>query len=129
MTARDLGMRNGSGTSRAIGGHMFHRRIPPISPLIAALLLLATLASGARAQTPDGSQAAVGREVHSLKTAYLRCEQATTERLLGIDDAARCSALYERLLKVGFGGDFRLLLAWWQAARVAEARGERVAAP
>jgi hypothetical protein len=108
---------------------MIHLRIPSIAPLIAASLLLATLASSARAQPPDSMQAAVGREVHSLKAAYLRCEQAATERLLGIDDAARCSTIYERLLKVGFGGDFRRLLAWWHDERVAETRGRRIATP
>jgi hypothetical protein len=126
MTVLDLWMRNGTGTSCAIGGHMFHHRTQSISPLIAASLLLATLVSSARAQASDSSQAAVGREVHSLKAAYLRCEQAATERLVGIDDAAKCSIIYERLLKVGFGGDFRLLLAWWHGERVAETRRERV---
>jgi hypothetical protein len=115
------------GTPRAIADHMIHHRISSIGSLLAASLLLATLASSA--QPPDGRQAAVGREVHGLKAAYLRCEQAATERLLGIDDAAECSAIYERLLKVGFGGDFRRLLAWWHDERVAVTRGGRVATP
>ena len=101
----------------------------PIAATIAASLLLAILASNPRAQPPDSSHAAVDREVHSLKAAFLRCEQDATERLLGIDDAASCSAVFERLLKVGFGGDFKRLLAWWHAKRVAEARGERIATP
>jgi len=59
------------------------------------------------------------------EAAYLRCERAATERLLGIDDAASCSVVYEKLLEVGFGGDFKRLLAWWQAERVADARGAK----
>ena len=108
---------------------MTHHRTLPIAATIAASLVLATLASNPRAQPPDSSHAAVDREVHSLKAAYLRCEQAATERLLGSQEAASCSAIYEKLLKVGFGGDFKRLLAWWQAERVAEARGERSATP
>lgn len=107
---------------------MTHRTLS-IAATIAASLLLATLASNPRAQPPDGNHAAVDREVHSLKAAYLLCERAATERLLGIDDAARCSVIYEELLKVGFGGNFKRLLAWWHAERVAGARGERIATP
>lgn len=108
---------------------MTQHRILSIAATIAASLLLATLASSPRAQSPDGNHTAVDREMHSLKAAYLRCEQAATERLLGIDDAASCSAIYEELLKVGFGGDFKRLLAWWHAERVAGARGQRIAMP
>jgi hypothetical protein len=129
MTARELRMRNGSGASCAIGGPMTQHRLLSIAAPIAAAILLATLASSPRAQPPASSRVTIDREVHSLKAAYLRCEQAASERLLGIDDAARCSILYERLLKVGFGGDFKRLLAWWHAERVAEARGERTTTP
>lgn len=108
---------------------MTHHRTLSIAATIAASLLLATLASNPRAQPPDGNHAAVDREVHSLKAAYLRCEQAAIQRLLGTDDAASCSVIYEELLKVGFGGDFKRLLAWWHAERVAGARGERIATP
>jgi hypothetical protein len=42
-------------------------------------------------------------------------------------DAASCSVIYEELLKVGCGGDFKRLLVRWHAERAAKARGERVA--
>jgi hypothetical protein len=129
MTACALRMRNGIGTSRAIGGHMTHHRSISTAATTAASLLLATIASSLHAQPLDSRHAAVDREVHALKAAYLRCDQAATERLLGIDDAASCSVIYEKLLKVGFGGDFKRLLAWWQTERVTNARGERIAAP
>jgi hypothetical protein len=100
-----------------------------IAAIIAASLLLATLASNPRAQPPDGTFAAVDGEVSSLKAAYLRCERGATERLLDMGEAANCSSIYEELLRVGFGGDFNRLLAWWHAERFAKARGERIATP
>ena len=105
-----------------------HRTLS-IAATIAAPLLLAMLASSPRAQAPNGTQAAIDREVRSLKAAYLRCDRAATERLLGMGEAANCSAIHEELLRVGFGGDFKRLLAWWHAERVAEVRGERSATP
>jgi hypothetical protein len=108
---------------------MTHRRTLSIAATIAASLVLATLASNPRAQPPNGPPAAVDREVRSLKAAYLRCDRAATERLLGMGEAANCSFIHEELLRVGFGGDFRRLLAWWHAERIAEARGERIATP
>jgi hypothetical protein len=107
---------------------MTRHRTLSIAAILAASLLLATLASNVRAQASDGSRSAVEDELNNLKAAYLRCDQAATERLLGFDEAASCSILHERLLKVGFGGDFKRLLAWWQAER-AKTRGERVATP
>lgn len=108
---------------------MTHHRALSIAATIAASLLLANLASNPRAQPPNGTHAAVDREVRSLKEAYLRCDRAATERLLDMGEAANCSVIYEELLRVGFGGDFKRLLAWWHAERVAEARGERIATP
>lgn len=101
---------------------MTHHRILCITARITASFVLAALASSPRAQPPDGRHEADDREVQSLKAAYLRCDHAATERLLGIGDAATCSVIYEQLLKVGFGGDFKRLLAWWEAERVAGAR-------
>lgn len=97
---------------------------PPSQPRFCSRSLLRT-----RAQPPSGTQAAVDCEVRSLKAVYLRCDRAATERLLSMGEAANCSVIYEELLRVGFGGDFKRLLAWWHAERVAEARGERSATP
>lgn len=117
MTARELWELNGSGTSLAIGGPMTHHRTLSIAATIAASLLVAALASSPRAQPPNGAHSAVDREVRSLKAAYLRCDRAATERLLDMGEAANCSVIYEDLLRVGFGGDFKRLLAWWHAER------------
>jgi hypothetical protein len=108
---------------------MTHHRTLSIAAMFAASLVLATPASNPRAQPPNGTDAAVDREVRSLKAAFLRCERAATERLLGTDDAAICSVVYEELLKIGFGSDFKRLLAWWHAERVAETGSDRIAMP
>jgi len=94
-------------------------------------LLLATAASNPLAQPSAVDRATVDAEVRSLQVAYLGCERTAAERMLGGDDAANCSAIHERLLKLGFGGDFRRLLAWWQAERAGRAavRSERIATP
>lgn len=105
---------------------MNHHRTLPVAGAIAAALLLATPASHPCAEPPDDTRAAAhDREVGRLKAAYLRCERAATERLLGMGDAADCSLVYEELLRLGFGGDFRRLLAWWQAERLAASDRER----
>ncbi|MBT9549413.1 MAG: hypothetical protein IV088_01080 [Hydrogenophaga sp.] len=108
---------------------MTHHRALSIAATVTAVLLLSPLASNLRAQPPDSTDAAAVRELRSLKAAYLRCDRAATERVLDMGEAANCSVIYEALLKVGFGGDFKRLLAWWQAERVTEARGERITTP
>ncbi|MBS0452654.1 MAG: hypothetical protein JSS14_15240 [Proteobacteria bacterium] len=101
-----------------------HRRLS-VAATMAASILLATSASTAHAQTPDSNYAAIDRNVSSLKTAYLRCEQAANKRLLDLGEAATCSVIYEELLKIGFDGEFTRLLAWWDDV-VAEPRDERI---
>jgi hypothetical protein len=87
---------------------------------IGALLVLLTLASNPSAQRYDDA-AAVAPEVHRLKSAYLRCDQSASERMLGVGEAANCSLVHELLLRLGFGGDFERLLAWWRAERATAA--------
>ncbi len=50
----------------------------------------------------------------ALKREYLACEAAAMERLLGAGDAARCSQVYEALLRSAFGGRYEDLHAWWK---------------
>ncbi|MBS0451320.1 MAG: hypothetical protein JSS14_08415 [Proteobacteria bacterium] len=105
---------------------MTNHRSLTVAATMAASILLATSASIAHAQTPESNYAAIDRDVRSLKTAYLRCEQAANERLLDLGEAATCSVIYEELLKIGFGGEFKRLLAWWDDLRVAEPREEPI---
>jgi len=53
----------------------------------------------------------------SLKALYLRCARESSQRLLGFDEAARCSIAGEVLKARIFGGDFNALLAWWRLHR------------
>jgi len=48
---------------------------------------------------------------------FMECERLASSSLLGFGDAARCSRVYEQLLRSEFQGDFARLLAWWQAER------------
>lgn len=52
-----------------------------------------------------------------LKAMVVQCSAQASERLLDSTDAATCSLSYEALLKSGFAGDFKALLAWWRQAR------------
>ena len=52
-----------------------------------------------------------------LKATYLRCAHESSQRLLGFEEAARCSIAGEVLKARSFGGDFSALLAWWRQHR------------
>jgi hypothetical protein len=52
--------------------------------------------------------------LHAIFTA---CTAAANQTLLDLSSAAVCSFGYEALLRQGFGGDFRQLMAWWRAQR------------
>lgn len=53
----------------------------------------------------------------NLKAVYLRCARESSQRLLGFEEAARCSIAGEVLKSRHFGGDFNALLAWWRQHR------------
>lgn len=53
----------------------------------------------------------------SLKAMYLRCARVSSERMLSLDEASRCSAAADMLMRRSFGGDLDSLLAWWQQHR------------
>jgi hypothetical protein len=52
-----------------------------------------------------------------LKAVYLHCARESSQRLLGFDEAARCSIASEVLKMRSFRGDFNALLAWWRQHR------------
>ena len=52
-----------------------------------------------------------------LREIFSACSTAASTSLLDFSSAAVCSFGYEALLKQGFGGNFRALMAWWQAQR------------
>jgi hypothetical protein len=52
-----------------------------------------------------------------LREIVSACTTAASQALLDLGSAAVCSFGYEALLKQGFGGNFRALLAWWRSQR------------
>lgn len=52
-----------------------------------------------------------------LHEIFAACSTAASESLLDFGSAAACSFGYEALLSQGFGGNFRALMAWWQAQK------------
>ena len=84
-------------------------RFALIRPLIAALLLTAGTFSAA--------QDLRTLPVRELQRLFLACDRQASPMLMSAADAAACSHAYEALLKRGFDGDFKRLLAWWQGER------------
>lgn len=54
----------------------------------------------------------------TLRQEFVECERQVSSSLLSLGDAARCSRIYEQLLRDEFKRDFARFLAWWQAERV-----------
>ena len=53
----------------------------------------------------------------TLKTMYLSCARVSSQRLLSLDEAIRCSTAADVLKRRSFGGDFDAMLAWWRRHR------------
>jgi hypothetical protein len=60
--------------------------------------------------TPEGEAST------TLKRLYLACEERAAQGLLPLGDAARCSQIYEALLREVFRGRYEDLYAWWKGA-------------
>jgi hypothetical protein len=62
----------------------------------------------------------------ALERNFWQCEHAASQSLLDPGTAMHCSVVTETLKAQRFGGDFKAMLAWWQAnkaARLAQAAG------
>ena len=62
----------------------------------------------------------------ALERTFWLCEHAAAQSLLDLGTATQCSVVTEALKARRFGGDFKAMLAWWQAnkdARLAQAAG------
>jgi hypothetical protein len=57
-----------------------------------------------------------GEAAAALKRRYLACEEDAMRRALDSGSAARCSQVYEALLRGVFRGRFEDLHAWWRGA-------------
>lgn len=62
----------------------------------------------------------------ALERKFWLCERAAAQSLLDLGTATQCSVVTEALKAQRFGGDFKAMLAWWQAnkdARLAQVAG------
>jgi hypothetical protein len=73
----------------------------------------AVLASGLMAQAAPPQASAITQ----LQKLWLECDRLASTTLVDPGTAADCSRVHEQLLQRGFDGDFRRMLAWWQANR------------
>ncbi|MEP7301134.1 MAG: hypothetical protein ABI699_06370 [Caldimonas sp.] len=93
----------------------------------AAALSLGLLASTGHAQPMAASLEAL--PLDHLKSAYLACERASSERVLDGDSFAHCAGVGDALLQRGFGGDFDRLLAWWRSEKTKARQAQAKLAP
>lgn len=94
-----------------------------IRPPHAAALLACSVAAGAAAADLRTLP------VPELQRLVLACEREATRAFMSTADAAHCSLAYEELLRRGFDGDFKRLLAWWQAQRATQREAHTAAPP
>jgi len=82
-------------------------------PMIAAAMIavLALACAAAIAAEPRLPQLSVD----DLKSLFLACDRASMQGLMGSNEAAQCSIVYEDLKARAFDGDFEKLLAWSRA--------------
>ena len=100
---------------------------PTRSATLATAAFAVTVA--ASANPPVHAPTAVSSEVRALMRVYLECDRVSATRRLAFADAAACSQVHERLLKIGFDGDFNAMLAWWRAEKAASAVATSVGQP
>ena len=55
-----------------------------------------------------------------LEEVFWVCDYVATTRGVGAAPAALCEAVYDEIKATKFGGDFGLLLTWWQQNKPAE---------
>jgi hypothetical protein len=57
-----------------------------------------------------------------LEAYFMACDRAASDRLMAMDEGARCAMAWDTLLRRRFDGNVTALLAWWRAEK-----GRRVA--
>jgi hypothetical protein len=63
-----------------------------------------------------------GSRADNLAAAFWFCDYVATTRGVEATPIAMCSAAYDELKTVRFGGDFAALLDWWQQNKIVEHR-------
>ena len=52
-----------------------------------------------------------------LEAYFMACDQASSERMMAMDEGARCAMAWDTLLRRRFGGNVAAMLAWWRSER------------
>jgi hypothetical protein len=89
-------------------------------PALAQTSTQAAVTERAIARPPEADALA------ALERKFWLCEHAATQYLMDLGTATHCSVVTETLKAQRFGGDFKAMLAWWQAnkdAQLAQAAG------
>lgn len=99
---------------------------------LAALTMLMTASSWSQAQNQQMKTAEVNPKAireslvrwteQDLKGLYLSCANASSNRLLDLDEATVCSSGSEELKNRVFHGNFKKTLAWWSSHKNDEAK-------
>ena len=79
------------------------------------------LARQGRLSPPSPATGAV-LSAAELEEAFWVCDYVATTRGMDATPTELCGLLYVELKETKFGGDFGLLLAWWQQNKAAEHR-------
>lgn len=97
---------------------MTHHRIHRALAVVGAILCAPALAQLSAWSDHDLIRTRLDRLGEpELKTLYLNCCDESERRVLGFEEAARCSIAAEVLKRRSFGGDFGAMLAWWRLQR------------
>jgi hypothetical protein len=98
------------------------RTVARIAIALAAATTLASSAAWAeqRDSIVKSRQATEARpSLKALEAEFWACDYVATTRGVAATDREACVANYEALKNAKFGGDFAVLVAWWQQNKVA----------
>jgi hypothetical protein len=100
-----------------------HQRAVSVTKIVITTIGLLGSVEFAMAQQPQRIVAAPPSDLSSarltdLENAFWVCDYLATTR--GGADIQTCTAVYEAVKQIKFGGDFDKLVAWWHQNKVAQ---------
>lgn len=88
-----------------------------------ASISVGVLAQSRAAVDPQAAQVVRSASAAStLERTFWVCDHVATRRALDSGEALACSVATEELKRTRFGGDFEVMLAWWQRNKPIEHR-------
>jgi hypothetical protein len=98
------------------------------SPVLAGVVCTATWCGAALAEPANMSGIGLGQRdrmlmafeqlpMSRLEGVFMACDQASSARMMGMDEGAQCAMAWDAMLRRRFQGDVEALLAWWRAER------------